>query len=109
MCRLMLLFNVMGPVNIRLWHDELSSAFLAQGFDSLAESFGAKGRTITYGSEILQVYLVGRELRTCHLLHLERKVLIERVILVGFGCCMLIASKQVQTKLKSFFMNKWGF
>lgn len=70
-----------------LWNDQFTAAFLVQCINRFLESISTERRTIADSSEILEVNLVGRELRACYLLHLEWKILVKLVIIVGF-CCL---------------------
>ena len=70
-----------------LWNNQFTTAFLVQCINRFLESISTKRRTIADSSEILEVNLVGRELRACYLLHLEWKILVKLVIIVGF-CCL---------------------
>ena len=70
-----------------LRHDELAAAFLGKGIDGFLECIGAEGRTVADGTEVLQVDLIAWELWSSHFLHLEREILIERIIVVDV-CCL---------------------
>ena len=75
-----------------LRYDELATAFLSQGIDGFPECVGAEGRTVTDGTEVLQIDLIAWELWSSYFLHLEREILIECVIVVDV--CRLDSESQ---------------
>ena len=69
-----------------LWNDEFAAAFLSQRIDSLGKGCGTERRAISNSAKVLEVYLIGWELRTGHLLHLEWQILVKSIILLDVGC-----------------------
>ena len=69
-----------------LWNDEFAAAFQSQCIDSLGKGCGTERRAISNSTKVLEVYLIGWELWTGHLLHLEWQILVKSIILLDVGC-----------------------